>query len=227
MKRSLLGTPFALMLCFCVSLANAVERDGVDLLIPAQPFLSEPPEVVLKLAEAGNADAQFDLAWIAATKGDWANAANWFQKSADNGNDNAKFNLSMLIAKGNPRLSFNYAMEAARAGNRLAMYEVAVRLKGGTKGATQNSKEGITWLTAAAKAGHAIAQYDLGASYYTGDGVERNLIEAHCWLSLSLQSGFDAVKRIRIEVEKEMTREQIAEATKLARERFDKFRKKE
>lgn len=212
-----------LVISSLLSNAFANEESGISALVRQQPPLTEPTKVVAELAASGNANAQYDLGFAAAESGDWATAASWFQKSADNGNANAKLSLSMLIAKGSPQLSFRYAMEAAKAGNTLAIYEVGARLMTGTKGATENKREGIVWLESAAKAGNAMAQFELGTIYFSGDGVPRNLIEAHSWFSVSIAGEFDAVKRTLAEVEKEMTREQIAEATKLARERYEKF----
>jgi len=213
------------MVVFSTVSAFCAEPGGAGGIVRAQPPMQERPEVVAQLAESGNADAQFDLGWLAATRGDWGAAANWFQKSADNGNTNAMFNLSMLVAIGEPKLSFEYALKAAKSGNKLAMHEVGSRLMNGIKGAVQDKQEGMGWLVRAAESGNALAQYELGMTYFFGDGITRNLIEAHCWMTISVECGLDTYNRTRAEVEKQMTREQIAEATKLAKERFAKIKK--
>ena len=62
------------------------------------------------------------------------------------------------------------------------------------------------------------ALYSLGYAYIQGRGVAQDFIEAHKWFNLSAATGnADAVKA-RDAVAGMMTREQLAEAQRLARE---------
>ena len=63
--------------------------------------------------------------------------------------------------------------------------------------------------------------------YKDGDGVIKDLVEAHAWFNVAGANGVDGAKNNLKIIEKNMTREQIAEATALARKRFEMFRKKE
>ncbi len=55
--------------------------------------------------------------------------------------------------------------------------------------------------------------------YANGEGVAQDYVQAHLWLSLAATQGdTDAQKNSRDFVAKNMTREQIAEAQRLARE---------
>src|SRR3546814_16448175 len=68
----------------------------------------------------------------------------------------------------------------------------------------------------AADQGHGEAQNDLGTLYYGGKGVGRDLVEAWKWFTLSLDRlGGPERKyalRNRDALQKEMSREQLAEA---------------
>jgi TPR repeat protein len=63
---------------------------------------------------------------------------------------------------------------AARAGDRLAQYNLAMMLMRGEGGATDTGA-GVVWLTRAADAGMAQAQYNLGLLFESGVGVPRSL----------------------------------------------------
>ena len=76
----------------------------------------------------------------------------------------------------------------------------------------------------AAEQGNALAQSELGVVYFNGRGVPQDYVLAYMWLNLAaaqgsqdVPEGYDASSR-RGHVAKFMTREQIAEAQRLARE---------
>lgn len=79
------------------------------------------------------------------------------------------------------------------------------------------------WYRKAADQGVAGAQYNLGAMYADGHGVPRDYVEAYKWLSVVVARSTaaqerDAALKMRDLVAAKMTREQVAEAAKLARE---------
>ena len=66
--------------------------------------------------------------------------------------------------------------------------------------------------------GLAVAQYNLGYMYATGQGVSMDYVRAHMWFNLAAMKGdADAVKN-RENAARKMTSQQMAEAQKLARE---------
>ncbi len=69
-----------------------------------------------------------------------------------------------------------------------------------------------------AELGDADAQYELGLAYSTGDGVPVDLIEAHKWFNLAAMAGDEAAKSWRHELASDMSRQEIAEAQRQARE---------
>ena len=54
--------------------------------------------------------------------------------------------------------------------------------------------------------------------YYKGEGAPKDLVAAYMWRNLASAQGNDIAKTARDALEKDMTREQIAEAQRLARE---------
>jgi uncharacterized protein len=62
------------------------------------------------------------------------------------------------------------------------------------------------------------ALFELGMLYATGRDVETDLVVAHKWFNLAAARGNASALTYRLEVSREMSAEQIAEAQKLARE---------
>jgi TPR repeat protein len=70
--------------------------------------------------------------------------------------------------------------------------------------------------------GYAGAQFNLGATYYNGEGVPQDYVEAHKWRNLAASRASaedrETFAEARDAVAKLMTPAQIAEAQKLASE---------
>ena len=62
------------------------------------------------------------------------------------------------------------------------------------------------------------ALFELGIMYSTGRDGDVDLIAAHKFFNLAALRGNDAAKRYRMEISREMSKQQIAEAQKMARE---------
>lgn len=74
------------------------------------------------------------------------------------------------------------------------------------------------WLSNA-EAGQVDAQFKVGLLFSTGqDGTPIDYVMAHKWLNLAAVRGSDDARRLRAEVAGDMSKEEIAQAQKLARE---------
>jgi uncharacterized protein len=62
------------------------------------------------------------------------------------------------------------------------------------------------------------ALFELGLMYCAGRDVELDLVSAHKWFNLAAVRGNEDAKRYRVEIAHEMTRAEIAEAQRQARE---------
>jgi len=79
-------------------------------------------------------------------------------------------------------------------------------------GIAKDSTQAAQWYRKAAEQGHALAQLNLGVMYFNGDVVPRDLVAACVWYNLAAAQGNDQAKKNRDMTEKQMTREQTAEA---------------
>ena len=70
----------------------------------------------------------------------------------------------------------------------------------------------------AAQTGAPDALFELGMLYATGRDIDPDLVTAHKWFNLAAARGNEAARTYRVELAREMSVEQIAEAQKLARE---------
>jgi uncharacterized protein len=62
------------------------------------------------------------------------------------------------------------------------------------------------------------ALFELGLMHCAGRDTTLNLVNAHKWFNLAAMRGNEAAKHYRIEISREMSRAEIAEAQRLARE---------
>ena len=75
---------------------------------------------------------------------------------------------------------------------------------------------------AKAEAGDAIAQFNLGAMYAEGQGVEQNNVTAYAWWNIAETNGDQNAKNGLSQLGKAMTPAQIAKAEKLVKEMVKK-----
>ena len=62
------------------------------------------------------------------------------------------------------------------------------------------------------------ALFELGLMYCAGRDVELDLVTAHKWFNLAAMRGNEDAKRYRMEIAREMSKMQIADAQRQARE---------
>ena len=91
------------------------------------------------------------------------------------------------------------------------------------RGLPQDYQEALRWCGLAADQGHGRAMFMLGRLYHTGHGVQRDVVRAHMWYNLASAYGYEEGKRWRDRLAAgndpvQMTRDQVVEAQKLARE---------
>ena len=158
---------------------------------------------------------------------DYAEAAKWFHKAADQGGADATilFNLGQMYYNGAGVIQ-NYAeaakwfRKAADKGSAEAQFNLGVMYAQG-EGVVRNNAEAVKLYLKAAEQGDADAQVNLGGVYFRGEGVTQDYIQSYMWFNLSSISLKDkkgeAVAALRDTVAKKMTPQQIAEAQRLTR----------
>ena len=146
----------------------------------------------------------------------------WCLLAAEQGDADAQVNLGFMYFAGKgvtqdyKQAAKWYALSAEQ-GNVDAQYWLGA-MHGRGKGVTQDYKQAVKWQTLAAEQGDADAQLYLGFMYKAGKGVLEDNVYAHMWFNIASSNGSSTAPKSRDIVAKAMTKEQIAEAQKLARE---------
>jgi hypothetical protein len=179
MKKTTLAM---LILCACLALpAQAGFEDGLAA------YKRGDYATALKewqpLAEAGNADAQYNLGLMyyngRGVPQDHREAVKWYRLAAEQGYALAQYNLGVMYVNG--------------------------------RGVPQDDKESVKWFRLAAEQGYALAQNNLGVMYVNGRGVPQDKVLAYALFNLAAASDPSYNKAIsnRNAIAKEMTPREI------------------
>ena len=164
-------------------------RDGLG----TSPDLGKAERYFLAAAEKGHALAQYGVARLAYDRNDFATAARWYQKAADQGDQEAAYNLGYLYHEG-----LGVPRDYAKAN--------ALFLRAAQLARYDKQRRGYK------------ATDMLGNSYRDALGVERDLVEAYKWYLLAAVQGHPAARSQAQALVPYLTREQIAEARRRAEE---------
>ncbi|CAH1199049.1 conserved hypothetical protein [Candidatus Nitrotoga sp. BS] len=172
-------------LFFTLLLAVAVSVFGQSMSSASQ----EEAEYLAQLkmhAESGNANAQYDLAWLYDTGDDSKilakdvrKAAEWYEKAAIQGHAKAQTGLGLLYVNGNglPKdyvKGVDWLQKAAAQGDPEAQLHLGWLYRD-NKGIPEDPAKALVWWQNAADRGYAEAQFILGVIYSNGEIVPRNI----------------------------------------------------
>lgn len=149
---------------------------------------------------------------------DYPRAIISFRKAAEQGNAGAQVNLGSLYAEGKGvardyKQAVMWFQMAAAQGYAAGQVSVGFMYEEG-HGVAKDYKQAAYWYEKAAAQRDVIAQSMLFSLY--SDGVGKDNVEAHKWASIAASNGMPALRQMREMLEKDMTREQIAEAQRRA-----------
>ena len=179
-----------------------------------------------KAAEQGDGFAQYNLGELYAegrgVPKDDAQALEWYRKAAEQGSVPAQFHLGVMYRTGKgvtkddsqAAVWFRKAAEQGSAGAQSVMGDIHAF----GRGVRKDEAQAVAWYRKAAEQGHDHAQCNLGLMYAQGRGVPEDLVQAYVWSSLSSIQGNKSAAEVLDRLAKRMTRDQIAEAERLARE---------
>jgi TPR repeat protein len=154
--------------------------------------------------------------------GDYETAHKEFSPLAEQGHTNAQLILGIMYLNGqgvqqDDAEAVKWWRRAAELGHDGAQFYLGVVYVKG-QGVQQDDAKAVNWWRRAAEQGHDVAQSYLGVMYLKGQGVQQDYVRAHLWFDLAAaHESDDASKNLQL-VSKKMTRAQIAEAKRLARE---------
>src|SRR5947207_976620 len=142
---------------------------------------------------------------------------------ADKGDAKAQYELGCAFFSGTLSVAKDKAeavkwfRKAAEQNVADAQYSLGACYANG-QGVTEDEAEAVKWFRKAAEQNLADAQYNLGVCYDSGEGVAKDQVEAYKWWLLAAGQGNDDAKYNMTIVENKMSREQIAEGQRLARD---------
>ena len=157
---------------------------------------------------------------------DLARAMRWYLRASEKGEGYASYRIGQSYYAGdgvakNIAEALKWYHKAAEQGAPDAQYCLGGMYQVG-KDVRQNYVEAAKWLRRAAEQEALVAdmaQFSLALLYEYGNGVPKSYVEAYKWLILSAAQDTDVTKRRMLaSLEDKMTREQIAEGQRLARE---------
>jgi TPR repeat protein len=190
-------------------------------VVPKDAWEELSDEELLEKATAGDAGAQCRLGRKLNLFGRARDWQKWLEAAAAQGNLDAHYILGVILHKRGDKDGINWLEEAAAKGDGDALYKLGRIYYLGQ----QTSKDhdlALKHFRKLAEGGDPDGQFHLGVMFYRGEAVPQDFVLAHSWINLaaSRTSGDAAAraKRLRDRVAEEMTREQIAEAQKLARQ---------
>jgi hypothetical protein len=149
---------------------------------------SKQTEATRKKAEAGDAQAQYELAeylWGRGGADDFTEAVQWYRKAAEQGHVTAQCTLGLLYQEGQgvPQdytEAARWFRKAAERGDVTAQCALAFLCENG-KGLPQDYTEAARWYGKAAEQGVATAQCALASLYEDGNGLPQDYTEAARW----------------------------------------------
>ncbi len=178
-----------------------------------------------KAAVQNHATAQYNLGLCYERGGgmekDEEEAVKWYLKAAEQDHAKAQNNLGLCYANGqgvakDEVKAVKWYRKAAEQNLASAQYNLGICYERGD-GVVKDYVEAVKWVRKAAEQGDASAQYNLGVCYARGDGVPKDFVEAYKWWLLVAGQGDETAKKVMALFEKGLSREQIAEGQKLAR----------
>ena len=149
---------------------------GVAVFLRSGSFSTGAPAPSLaSQISAAEALGKGDEAW---RRKDYAEAAHWYRRAADQGNSEAQNNVGWLYENGRGvAQDYGEAMRwfllAAEQANAPAQANIGWLYENG-RGVAQDYGEAMRWYRAAADSGGAVGQVNLGRLYANGRGVPQD-----------------------------------------------------
>jgi uncharacterized protein len=179
-----------------------------------------------KAAEQGHFIAQYNLGkyYLEGTGGvkDYKEALKWNSKAARQGYSGAQNSIGIMYKNGlgvqqNYAEALRWFRKAAQQGDGGSQFNLGKMYEEG-RGVTRDYQEAVKYYHLAAIKGIPNAQAMLGIMYFKGSGVPQNYVQAYKWFYIAAESGYSIGKKGMDITSKCITKGQINEAIRLAKE---------
>lgn len=198
MKKEILKRITLAGICICAVLSQTMGAEARDFytitgdyLTVVEPRTEEEVRELLQRAEAGEAEAQYELA-ICYGRGnsvpqDYTEAFKWAMASAKQGYAPAEGTVGSCYQAGkgveqNIEEAIKWIQRAADKGDMSACWNRGLFYLTGAYGAEQNLEKAAIYIRQAADAGHVQACRTMGIMHLRGDGVPRDMELGRQWL---------------------------------------------
>jgi TPR repeat protein len=169
---------------------------ALTLALSCSAFAQSDFEALKARAEAGDADAQFELGGMyrdgSGVSIDDGEAQRWYSLAAEQGDVSAQLALA-------------------------EMYDIGLVFE-------ESDRNAVRWYRAAALQGNSRAQYMLGIKYETGSGTPQNYVRAYLWFAVSAAQGeefaLEARDKVRAELSPQALEQAQAQATRCFESNF-------
>jgi hypothetical protein len=174
--------------------------------------------LLLALAAALPARADFEAGVAAARAGDYATALREWRPLAESGDRDAQFNLALLYENGfgvpadGLEAARWYRLAAEQDDRSAQAYLAEMYAKG--LGVSRDDIEALRWYRSAAERGHAASQYNVGLFYATGRGIAPSDVQAVAWITVAEENGA-AKSELLGTLKRHMSAASLREATRL------------
>ena len=112
--------------------------------------------------------------------------------------------------------------ERAAAGDPEAQFTLGKNYEAGRSGLKRDYAEAARWYLKSAEQGNVYAQASLGILYHAGKGVSLDNVQAEMWFTISAghapKDDLGTIAEMRDSVAARLTKEQLAEARRMARD---------
>ena len=185
-------------------------------------------------ADAGDKTAIRQLAEIyylgrEGVEQDFAEAARWYLKLAQQGDVRAQTTIGLMYSRGygvkkDPQAAHRWWSFAAAANDAGAQFNLGLAFANGD-GVAQDYAQAAQWYQKAAQRMHVQAQFALGMLYEQGKGVAQDPVRAYYWIKVAALQGDDAAESRLKKVAAGMTPDQIREGEALAEDWIKRMKK--
>lgn len=159
----------------------------------------------------------------------FAEAARWLLKLAQQGDVRAQTTMGLMYARGygvkkDPQAAHHWWSFAAAANDPGAQYNLGLTYANGD-GVAQDFSQAAEWYSKAAQRTHVQAQFNLGMLYHQGKGVAQDPVLAYYWVKVAALQGDDRAQNTLKKVGEGMSDDQIRQAEARAEEWLRRVKK--
>ena len=179
-------------------------------------------DAVIKTQDQAKDQKTLKQGWSAYNLGNYEAALSLWMPLAEMGNPSAQVFVGLMHKQGHAvEQNINKAVKwyalASDQGHAAAKWRLAILYYHGS-GVTKDFQKAAELFYLAAKLGDTYSQKALGLMYNKGFGVPKNNILAYSWLNIARDNGFELASKLQNQIIKEMSPEEAAEATLIAKE---------